>query len=144
MEYLHDGRVIVTYEMPLIEVIVDFFDSLKSRTKGYASLDYDVSGIAKAISQSSRSCSTTSRSTRSHSSWHTTRRWRAGARWPRSSKKLIPRQMFEVPIQAAIGGKVVARETVAAMRKNVLSKCYGGDIPVSASCSKNRRSEKSG
>ncbi len=128
MEYLHDGRVIMTYEMPLIEVIIDYFDQLKSRTKGYASLDYDIIGyregdlvkleillggdVVDALS-------------------FIISRERAAARGralAEKLKELIPRQMFEVPIQAAIGGKIVARETVSAMRKNVLAKCYGGDI----------------
>ncbi|HEV2260807.1 MAG TPA: translation elongation factor 4 [Candidatus Rubrimentiphilum sp.] len=128
MEYLHDGRVILSYEMPLIEVIIDYFDQLKSRTKGYASLDYEVIGyregdlvkleimlggdVVDALS-------------------FIISRERAAARGralAEKLKELIPRQLFEVPIQAAIGGKIVARETVSAMRKNVLAKCYGGDI----------------
>jgi GTP-binding protein LepA len=128
MKYLDPRRAMLHYEMPLAEIITDFFDQLKSRSRGYASLDYhfleyresrlvklDVLIAGEPVDALSAIV-------------HYDRAQSHGHKFVEKLKKIIPRQMFEVPIQAAIGGKIVARETVSAQRKNVLSKCYGGDI----------------
>ncbi|MBE5746247.1 MAG: elongation factor 4 [Clostridiales bacterium] len=128
LHYIDEKRVELTYEIPLNEVIYDFFDSLKSRTKGYASLDYEITGYKKSnlvkldILLNGESCDALSIIV------HTTSAYKRGKAITEKLKDIIPRQLFEIPIQASIGSKVIARETIKALRKDVLSKCYGGDI----------------
>lgn len=128
IDYIDSKRVNVTYEIPLSEIVYDFFDKLKSYTKGYASLDYDFIGnkesklvkmdillngdIIDALSVIV----------------HKDFAYKRGKLIVENLKKIIPRQMFSVPIQAAIGSKIIAREDISAMKKNVLAKCYGGDV----------------
>jgi GTP-binding protein LepA len=128
LEYLSPERVDMQYSMPLAEVVVDFFDQLKSRSQGYASLDYELSGyrpsdlvrvdiLLNALPADAFSTIV-----------HRDKAYNYGNRMCGKLRELIPRQMFDVPIQAAIGGRIIARETVKARRKDVLAKCYGGDI----------------
>ncbi len=128
LEYLSPERVELHYKVPLAEVVVDFFDQMKSRTQGYASLDYELEGYHRSNlvlvdlwlnGEPADAFSTIV---------HRDKAFDYGRRMCEKLKELIPRQMFDVPIQAAIGGKVIARETVKAKRKDVLAKCYGGDI----------------
>ncbi len=128
MDYLSPERVELIYRIPLAEVVVDFFDQLKSRTKGYASLDYEPEGYQTAnlvkVDLLINHVPVDAFSTVVHRSQAES----YGRRMTEKLRSLIPRQLFDVPIQAAIGGRVVARETVKAKRKDVIAKCYGGDI----------------
>ncbi len=128
MDYLSEDRVEIRYLLPLAEIVFDFFDALKSRTKGYASLDYDEAGeqVAKLVKVD---ILLHGEPVDAFSSIvHTDAAYSYGVAMAKKLKDLIPRQQFEVPIQAAIGSRVIARESVRAMRKDVLAKCYGGDI----------------
>ncbi len=128
MEYLSEERVELVYDLPLAEIVTDFFDQLKSRTRGYASLDYEPSGhrpsdlakvdvLLNGVPVDAFSAIV-----------HRDRAYDYGRRMTEKLRELIPRQMFDVPIQAAISGRIIARETVKARRKDVLAKCYGGDV----------------
>jgi GTP-binding protein LepA len=128
MEYLSAERVEMIYRIPLAEVVVDFFDSLKSRTKGYASLDYEPDSYRESQLVKLDILMNAVPVDAFSSIIHRAKADDYGRRMCAKLKELIPRQMFDVPIQAAIGGRIVARETVKARRKDVLAKCYGGDI----------------
>ncbi len=128
MEYLDSKRVRIEYRLPLNEIVYDFFDELKSRTKGYASFDYELVGYERSnlvkldILLNGEICDALSLIV------HEERAYGRGRTLCENLKNAIPRQLFEIPVQAAIGGKIIARETVKAVRKDVLAKCYGGDI----------------
>lgn len=128
MSYLDENRVMVEYDLPLAEIVIDFYDKLKSRTKGYASFEYELIGYKESdlvkvdILVSGESVDAFSFIA------HTDNAYTRGRAIAQRLKDVIPRQQFEIPIQAALGSKIIARETIKALRKNVLAKCYGGDI----------------
>ncbi len=128
LEYLSPERVELVYRIPLAEVVIDFFDQLKSRTQGYASLDYEPAGYERSALVQVDILLNGVAADAFSMIVHRDRAQDYGRRMAEKLKELIPRQMFDVPIQAAIGGRIIARETVKAKRKDVLAKCYGGDI----------------
>ena len=128
MEYIEGTRALLKYELPLNEIIYDFFDALKSRSRGYASFDYDIKGYEQ--SKLVKLDILINREEVDALSFivHADSAYERGRKMCEKLKDEIPRHLFEIPIQAAVGGKIIARETVKAMRKDVLAKCYGGDI----------------
>ncbi|MCR4725624.1 MAG: elongation factor 4, partial [Clostridia bacterium] len=128
LQIVDTSRAKLIYDIPLAEIVYDFFDDLKSRTRGYASMDYEITGFQKSelvkldIMLNGEVCDALSLIV------HKDDAYPRGRTIAEKLKEVIPRQMFEIPIQATVGGKVIARETVKAMRKDVLAKCYGGDI----------------
>lgn len=128
LKYLGPKRVQITYDLPMAEVVFDFFDKMKSATKGYASLDYELKGFQQANLQKLDILVNGEPVDALSVIVHRDRAYQRGKEVCAKLREVIPRQMYEVAIQSAIGGKIISRETVKAMRKNVLAKCYGGDI----------------
>ena len=128
MEYLEETRAVLKYELPLNEIIYDFFDALKSRSRGYASLDYEMKGYVPSNLVKLDILINREEIDALSFILHADTAYERGRKMCEKLKKEIPRQLFEIPIQAAIGSKIIARETVKAVRKDVLAKCYGGDI----------------
>jgi len=128
MDYLSEERVELHYRLPLAEIVFDFFDQLKSRTRGYASLDYQESGSQVADLVKVDILLNGDRVDAFSAIVHRDGAYAYGQRMTKRLKELIPRQQFEIPVQAAVGARVIARETIKALRKDMLAKCYGGDI----------------
>ena len=128
MDYLSEERVELVYLVPLGEIVMDFFDQMKSRTKGYASLDYERAGYRESKLVKVDILLNNVPVDAFSSIVHRDKAYDYGKQMAEKLRELIPRQLFDVPIQAAIGGRIIARETVKAKRKDVIAKCYGGDV----------------
>ena len=129
MEYLSESRVQLVYLLPLAEIVLDFYDQLKSRTRGYAAFDYELDGFRSSPSRQARHPAERRVGRRAQSMIvHRDKAYPAGKVLVDRLRGIIPRQMFDVPIQASIGSRIIARETIKAQRKDVLAKCYGGDV----------------